>query len=75
MDGVVDHGAPPSSRAQAGALPLADTVRREWDIVMARGGCWALVRAGLTDPDEVHRELEWFRLGNRSVTSTSSSAP
>lgn len=38
-------------------------------MVMTRGERRVHVRAGITDPDEVHRELEWFRLGNRSVTS------
>lgn len=68
MGDVVDGGVPPPGRNQAGPLHLADTVQREWDIVMAREERWALVRAGITDPDEVHRELQWYRLSNRSVT-------
>lgn len=57
----------PRARA-AGPLELADTVRREWDIVMTRDGRWARVAAAITDPDEVARQLDWYRLGNRSVT-------
>lgn len=41
---------------------------REWDVVMTRDGRWARVSTGITDPDEVHRQLDWHRLSNRSVT-------
>lgn len=58
---------PAPSRRSAGPLDLVDTVHREWDIVMTRDGRWARVIAGITDPDEVHRQLAWYRLSNRSV--------
>ncbi|ROP44666.1 hypothetical protein [Pseudokineococcus lusitanus] len=52
----------------AGSLELAETISREWDIVMTRGGRWARVSTAITDPGEVARQLDWYRLGNRSVT-------
>jgi len=58
----------PQQARAAGPLELADTVSREWDIVMTREGRWARVSSAITDPDEVTRQLDWYRLGNRSVT-------
>ncbi|WP_299040271.1 hypothetical protein [uncultured Pseudokineococcus sp.] len=49
-------------------LDLADTAHREWDIVMIRDQRWVRVSTGITDADEVRRQLDWYRLGNRSVT-------
>lgn len=52
----------------AGALKLADTAHREWDIVMTRDQRWRRVSTGITDADEVRRQLAWYRLSNSSVT-------
>ena len=58
----------PRARPAAGALDLAEAVHREWDIVMTRDERWARVSTAITDPDEVRRQLEMYRLSNRSVT-------
>jgi len=58
----------PRARPAAGSLDLADTAHREWDIVMTREQRWARVSTAITDPDEVRRQLDIYRLSNRSVT-------
>jgi len=63
----VPSAADPRAPA-AGSLDLADTIRREWDIVMTRDERWVRVSTAITDPDEVHRQLEMYRLSNSSVT-------
>lgn len=54
----------------AGPLSLEETSRIEWDILMTRADCWVTCRSGITNPDELARELEWFELGNPSGSVT-----
>jgi len=54
----------------AGPLSLEDTTRTEWDILMTRDDRWVTCRSGITDPGELHQELESFQMSNPSGSVT-----